>query len=81
MGEALHIVPSATRAQRVKAVEQTKMAKPTTLTQGVATTSEFQSDLGKILRIAHTKAAPRMPLQAFETTFPLVLLRGPREAL
>jgi hypothetical protein len=71
------MVPSATRAQSVKAVEQTKIVKPTTLTQGVATTSEFQSDFGKILRIANTRTAPRMPLQAFEASFPLLLARGP----
>ena len=81
MGEELHMVPSTTRAQSVKTVEPIRMAKPRTRTQGVPTASECQSDLGKILTIAHASAVTMKPLNKFDTGGSLVPARGPREAL
>jgi hypothetical protein len=75
------MVPSATRAQSAKAVEQTRIAKPRTRTQGVPTVSECQSDLGRALSIAHASAAPTSPVDRFDTSSLLVPARGPRATM
>jgi hypothetical protein len=80
VGEELHMVPNATRAHSAKAVEQIRMAKPRTRTQGVSTASECQSDLGKTLTIAHATAATTKPVDRFDLSA-LVSARGPREAV
>jgi hypothetical protein len=72
------MVPNATRAHSAKAVEQIRMAKPRTRTQGVSTASECQSDLGKTLTIAHATATK--PVDRFDLSA-LVSARGPREAV
>jgi hypothetical protein len=74
------MLPNATRAHSAKAVEQIKMAKPRTRTQGVSTASECQSDLGKTLTIAHATAATTKPVDRFDLSA-LVSARGPREAV
>ena len=75
------MVPSATRAQSVKAVEPIRIAKPRTLTQGVPTVSECQSDPGKTLTIDHASAATMKPVAACDVSCRVVSARGPREAL
>lgn len=81
MGEELHMVPNAARAQSAKAVEEIKMAKPRTRSQGVPTASECQSDLGKTLTIAQATAATTKPVDRFDLSCGLVAARGPREAV
>src|SRR6187401_1068770 len=75
------MVPSSTRAQSVNAVEQIKTAKPRTLTHGVPTTSECQSELGRRRRIAHVTSATTKPLDADDAACRLRVPCGPRDAL